>query len=258
MNFEANRPVKTTEKTFAIIEHLSQTDRISLSQLAEELDESKGIVHNHVSTLRELGYIRKIGDQYQLSPKLLSVGFQTRSHNRLFNAARSLISELSDRLNTGIILCELSATECVIVDSQNLSPGLDIGVGTAFPLSESITGLVAAGSLPDEEDEDTNLTHKVAPDYDFQTINTNLAEQGYVVEPLASSLAVECVAVPLIDDSGDCYGSAGVILPDGTSSEQTQRITDATVQLRSRIESRLSSDWGSTRSFATEKHSWIS
>lgn len=258
MNFEANRPVKTSQKTFAIIEHLSQTDQMALSRLAEELNESKGIVHNHVSTLRELGYIRKIGDKYQLSPKLLSVGFQTRSHNRLFTAAHSLISELSDRLETGIVLCELSATESIIIESQGLSPRFDIGVGTEFPILESITGLVAACSLSDEGDHETVLTDDMAPEYDYPTIRDGLTEQGYVVGPLASSINVECVTTPLIDNSGNCYGSAGVLLPDAAPTEQTQQITDATIHLRSQIESRLSSDWESTRSFATEKHSWIS
>ena len=54
---------------------------------------------------------------------------------------------------------------------------------------------------------------------------------------------------------GDCYGSLAVVLPEKLSDQQTQRISEAAIQLRSRIENRFGSGWDDTRSFATEKHS---
>lgn len=270
MSFKANRPVKTSLKTFEIIEQLSHTDRIRLSRLAEELDESKGIVHNHVSTLRELGYVRKIGDRYQLSSKLLSVGFRARSQSRLFTAAHAPLSELADRVDAGVVLCEPASTECLVIDSQRLPEGLDIGVGTAIPISESLPGLVAASTAADGESIDTTAGNESTDDggsavedepaskYDRAAIAEALAGHGYAVGPLTSATAVDCVAVPIVDDAGDCYGSAGVVLPVDVSEQRSQQLTEAAVQLRTRIETRLNSGWESTRSFATEKHSWIS
>jgi len=261
MSFEANRPVKTSVKTFEIVEQLSRTDRIRLSQLAADLDESKGIVHNHLSTLRELGYVRKIGDRYQLSPKLLSVGFRARSHSRLFTAARSPLSDLADRLDTGVVLCERAATECLVTDAYRLPQRLDIGVGTAIPISESLPGLVAASaaaSATDGESIKTQIEPAPAAEYDPAAIREALAEQGAVVGPLTSSTTVGCVAVPLVDEAGDCYGSAGILLPTDAADQQSAELVEAAVRLRSRIETQLDSGWESTRSFATEKHSWIS
>ena len=276
MSFKANRPVKTSLKTFEIIEQLSHTDRVRLSRLAEELDESKGIVHNHLSTLRELGYVRKIGDRYQLSPKLLSVGFRARSQSRLFTAGRPPLSELTDRLDAGVVLCEPASTECIVTDSQRLPEGLDIDVGTAIPISESLPGLVVAVAAADEGSTDTTAEHEPAADresvdahgstiehepaaeYDLAAIGEALTEQGYAVGPLTSATAVDCIAVPVVDEAGDCYGSAGVLLPADVSEQRSQQLIEAAVQLRTRIETRLDSGWESTRSFATEKHSWIS
>ena len=48
-------------KWLAII--LSAEGKLGVSALAAELNVSKGIVHNHLSTLRELGYVRKVGEQ---------------------------------------------------------------------------------------------------------------------------------------------------------------------------------------------------
>lgn len=55
MDYEVNRRIATSARTFSIVEHLSAVDAAGVSTLADELDMSKGIVHNHLSTLRELG-----------------------------------------------------------------------------------------------------------------------------------------------------------------------------------------------------------
>ncbi|WP_253737515.1 IclR family transcriptional regulator [Halohasta salina] len=256
MSFEANRPVKTSVKTFEIVEQLSRTDRIRLSQLAAELDESKGIVHNHLSTLRELGYVRKTGDYYQLSPKFLSIGFRARSYSRLFTAAHAPLSEFVDRLDTGVVLCERASTECIVTDVQRLPQRLDLTVGTPIPVSESLTGLVAAVSATDGAP--TVSAESTGADYEPTAIREAVAEQGYVVGPLTTSTSIDCVAVPIVDEAGDCCGSVGAVLPADRSEQRSVELTEAAVGLRTRIESRLDSGWESTRSFATEKHSWIS
>jgi DNA-binding IclR family transcriptional regulator len=252
MNFEANQPVKTTQKTFEIIEHLSRTDQIRLSEIADQLDISKGIVHNHLSTLRELGYVQKIGEEYQLTPKLLTTGFQSRSNSRLFNAAHVPLSDTADSISTGIILSEQAVSESIVTDVRSLPETLDISIGTTFPLRESLIGLVvaAAGSqdLPDD----------IAAEYNKTELIESISEEGYVIGPITPAISIGSVAVPIVDEQEYCYGSVAVLLPTDSSDQQQQQIIEAAVQLRTRIENRVDSGWESTRSFATEKHSWIS
>ena len=252
MNFEANRPVKTTQKTFEIIEHLSQTDRIRLSEIADQLDISKGIVHNHLSTLRELGYVRKIGEEYQLTPKLLSTGFQARSRSRLFNAAHVPLSDTADSLNTGIILSEHAVSDSIVTDVRSLPESLDISMGNSFSLTESLTGLViaAAGSR--------DMPNNITTEYDQAEIIESISENGYAIGPITPAISVSCVAVPIVDEQEYCYGSVVILLPTNISEQQRQQIIEVIVKLRTRIQNRLDSGWESTRSFATEKHSWIS
>lgn len=252
MTYEANRPVKTTVKSFEIIERLSRTDRIRLSTLADELDVSKGIVHNHLSTLRELGYVRKIGDHYQLSAKLLSVGFRTRSHAHLFPAAHAPLTELAERFDTGVVLCEQAGSDCVVIDAQQLPPGVDTSVGTTIPASKTILGHVVDSQASGER-ESTEPSNQ----YDPAAIAAAIDEHGYAVGPITAATAVDCVAVPLLEETGDCYGSLGVLLPTGANEQGSQQLIEAAVQARTRIERRLGSGWEATRSFATEKHSWI-
>jgi len=48
-----------------------------------------------------------------------------------------------------------------------------------------------------------------------------------------------------------------VILADSLPDHRLERITEAAVTLRERVESRHQSGWTTERSFATEKHAWI-
>jgi len=252
MKFEANRPVKTTQKTFEIIEHLSRTDRIRLSKIADQLDISKGIVHNHLSTLRELGYVRKIGEEYQLTPKLLSTGFQSRSRSRLFNAARVPLNDTADSLHTGIILSEQAVSDSIVTDVKSLPETLDISIGTTFPLRESLSGLViaAAGSW--------DIPNNMATEYNQAELIESISEKGYAIGAITPAISINCVAVPIVDEQEYCYDSVAILLSSDISEQERQQIIEEAVQLRTRIEDRLDSGWESTRSFATEKHSWIS
>jgi DNA-binding IclR family transcriptional regulator len=254
MKFNANRPVKTTQKTFEIIEQLSRLDRVRISEIAEQLDISKGIIHNHLSTLRELGYVRKIGEEYQLTPKLLNIGFQTRSNSKFYNAAHGSLTDVADSLDTGLILSEQAVKDSIVTDVERLPDGLDITIGSIFSLEKSLVGLVVASSgsqeLPD--------TATVPAEYDLATIGKEISTQGYALGPISPSISTESVVVPVVDAEDYCHGGVAVLLPTDISDRQREQIIEAAIQLRTRIENRLDSGWQSTRSFATEKHSWIS
>lgn len=252
MTYEANRPVKTSVRTFEIIEQLSRTDHTRVSQLAAELDMSKGIVHNHLSTLRELGYVRKVGDDYRLSPKLLSVGFQARSHSQLYSFAHELLGAFANRFDTGVVLCERAGTDCVVVDAHQLPSATTLTVGTAVPISNSLPGLVISTTTAESD-----VPPESAPEYDPTTIGESVDEQGYCIGPITTDTPISCVAAPILDAAGRCRGSLGVLLADSSADQQSQRTVESTVQLRQRLESRFTSGWDENRSFATEKHSWI-
>lgn len=251
MSYRANRLVKTSVRTFAIVEQMSQTDHVRVSELATELETSKGIIHNHLSTLRELGYVRKVDDGYQLSPKLLQLGYQTRSNARLYTAAHDLLGEFSDRFETGVVLFEAAGSECVAVDAHTVSEATTFGVGTSVAVQSSLPGHVIYAQNGDADWIDSS--HQ----YELSTISDAVDEQGYAVGPIASGIPLRCVASPIRNEADDCYGCFILIPPEGLSDQQTQRISEAAIRLRSRIENRLCSSWDETRSFATEKHSWI-
>lgn len=250
MDYEANRPVEASARTFAIVERLSTVEISGVSAIAGDLDMSKGIVHNHLSTLRELGYVTKVDDGYQLSPKLLAVGISARSNTPLYQFGSDIVAPFAEQFDVSVVVCQRSGGSCTVLDAYKIPPALDLGVGTELPIRESLVGLVQAV-------EDSVVDPDNTAEYDVESVTEDLEADGYAVGRLATDRSTECIAVPILDEEGACRGSVGVLLPERYGDQRLQRLCEATGSLRTRIEDRYEAGWTAERSFATEKHSWI-
>ncbi|GGM60989.1 DNA-binding IclR family transcriptional regulator [Halarchaeum rubridurum] len=98
---EANHPVRTTEKSLALIERLREADGARIRDLVGVAELSKGAVHNHLSTLREHGYVTKEGEEYRLSLQFLTLGGYTRGRTPLYRYGRSKADQLA--ADTGML-----------------------------------------------------------------------------------------------------------------------------------------------------------
>lgn len=250
MEYEANRRVETSARTFAIVERLSRTDRVGVSTLAADLELSKGIVHNHLSTLRELGFVTKGAGGYALSPKLLSVGLRSRSNTRLYQVANAPLEGLADRMDVGVVCCREAGSECIVIDAYNVSRRQYLDVGATLPLRESLPGLVLCVASERELSVGTS-------EYDVDRIRSELATSRYAVGPVSTDAPETCVTVPVLDEDGECHGSLGAVVPEDRDQQQLERVAEATVSVRDRVETRFQSEWSGERSFTTEKHAWI-
>lgn len=251
MGYEANRRVETSARTFAIVERLARTGATGVSALADDLGMSKGIAHNHLSTLRELGYVTKVGDRYRLSPKLLHEGFRARAESPLYRYGEGLVADLADGFETVAFLAQRAGDDAVVIDVHGHRVGVDLEVGRAVPLVASAVGvatLFADGDSADDVD---------GSGYDVGAIETALAEQGYAVAPFTRDDPWPCLAAPIADDEGAVRGCLGVALSDDDGEDRRARIAEAVRSLRGQILDRLRYGWSEERSFATEKHSWI-
>jgi len=93
--------VQATATSFRIVEELYDRDGSGVTELADALDVSKSAVHNHLSTLCDLGYVKNVEGTYELTHQFLQIGFKTRERNPVYHAARSEIRMLAR--NTGAI-----------------------------------------------------------------------------------------------------------------------------------------------------------
>lgn len=258
MTYEAPRRVEASARTFAIVEHLTHAGPTRVSAIARDLEMSKGIVHNHLSTLRELGYVVKRGAHYLLSARFVHLGRRVRSHSPLYRAASGAIAAYADRHEVGVLLLEDAGEDGVVTESERLPPAVDLTVGTTSPLDQSLPGRVLLESQREPNQQATDIDRQAAePERGDEDIGQQLAEGGFAVGPLSAADAVRCVAVPIHDDEGTCYGCVAVVLPDGAETARVEATVESVSTLAAEIEGHLDAEDVAERSVTTAKHAWI-
>lgn len=91
-----SKQVQATVNSFRILERLVDAEgSMGVTELAEAVGLSKGVVHTHLNTLVELGYVRKHEQAYLPSLGLLKLGEDTRSRLPTFERARHHIDNLA-------------------------------------------------------------------------------------------------------------------------------------------------------------------
>ena len=91
--------VQATATSLQIVEELYDRDGAGVTELADAMDVSKSAVHNHLSTLRTLGYVKNTNGTYELTHRFLRIGFGTRERNPVYQAAQSEIRKLARNTN---------------------------------------------------------------------------------------------------------------------------------------------------------------
>ncbi len=95
----SSRTLSTVSTTFRIIDALERLDEATAVELMSDLDLSKSAVYNHLTTLKQHGYIVQEEDRYSLSLEFLRLGEFVRNKNRVYVTARPRLVELAE--NTG-------------------------------------------------------------------------------------------------------------------------------------------------------------
>ena len=222
MTKKANHPVRTSEKTLELIETLDTDDGFRLNELEDRLEMSKSGIHNHLSTLREHGYVEKEGDEYSLSLKFLSLGGHVRSRSPLYQYGRSKIDQLAS--DTGM-LANLATEEggraVYLYQSRgNYAVHLDTHVGYRLRLHNIGIGKAILASLPRDRVESIvdewglpEATENTITDREelFEELET-IRERGYATDDEERTEGLTCIGAP-VRLGGDVLGAISISAP---------------------------------------------
>lgn len=91
--------VKTTERSFALVEYIQRHDGATLSELVAELGLAKSTVYKHLVTLQSHGYLEKEGKNYYVGLKFHHHGEYARLRKRGYRLAGRAVRDLAERTN---------------------------------------------------------------------------------------------------------------------------------------------------------------
>lgn len=215
--------VGSAETTFRIIERFRSGKGASITELAESVGVSKSTVHNHLQTLRHLGYVVKEDGEYRLGLRFLALGDRARDRYDLYHVAKpevdSLVEAVGERVQVmieengrGIYIYQSLADQGVRTDSH---------IGTVVDLHATAVGKAYLAHLP--EDERTALIDRLelaerTPDTvtDRATLEAELAEireRGYAFNDEERTVGMRAVGAPIVLDDGRVLGGISVSGP---------------------------------------------
>ena len=234
MGDKARNPIKGTEKTVRIVETLKEMDGARVTELANELDLSKGTVHDYLSTLREHNYVVKEGEKYYIGLGFFELGDYARDRLHIYHVAKPEVQKLANETGElanllyeehglGVYLYRARGENAVTLDTHT---------GKRRYLHNTALGKAILAHLPEERVKEILSRHGL-PKETERTITDRdelraeleaVQERGYAYCNQERVEGLQCVAAPLVSRAdGHILGAISIAGP-------TTRMTDERVK----------------------------
>ncbi|MBX0296963.1 IclR family transcriptional regulator [Haloarcula nitratireducens] len=224
-NDGAGRELKVLKRGFEIIELISHTPGLTLTDISEELAVPKSTAHIYLQTLEQSGYIVNTDDGYDISFKFLTIGGLRRNRFHLYEVAREPMAELSDDLddvfNVALATEERGQRVLIYKIEGEKSPFADVPVGHMTNLHWVAHGKALLSNISDERIDRIVDRHGL-PKATQHTITSRdelheeletIRDQGYSLEDEERVEGIRAIAVPVEGTEQDPLGSISISGP---------------------------------------------
>lgn len=207
--------VRSVEKALGLLATFDAGHRqLSLSQLAERAQTDLSTAQRFAFTLERLGLVRKdkATRLYELTPKMMTLGFRYLQGNETIERAMPMMLHLSKTTEAAVNLMVQDDTDIVYIHRLHsrhlINP--EIMVGARLPMFATASGLVMMARMTDEEVEDilsrsTLKAYTAFTQTDPDAIRRRLdavRETGYAVAHQETYLGDISVAAAILNGFG--------------------------------------------------------
>ncbi len=213
--------VQSLERGIAVIRSFSDdARRQTLADVSRSTGLTRATCRRLLLTLVELGYARTDGKTYELTPRVLDIGYSYLASMHLNEIAQPFIEELSEQVHESSSVSVLDDTDIVYVARVPTKRIMTvaIGLGSRFPAYQTSMGRVLLAELPDDEirgvfdrsDHSRATPHTVS---DFDALLERIGDvrrTGWALLDQELEVGVRSVAAPIRDSSGDAVAAVNV------------------------------------------------
>ena len=221
--------VQSLERAALILEVLSRFSQgLSLGELSEKVNLSKGTVHRLLSSLSYLDFIRQdpLTKQYLLGFKLVELGNSLLSQIDFRIEARPFLIELAESTGETVHMVILDENDVLYIDKVEASghtSGLRMAsmLGSRIPAHCSAVGKVLLAFLPGQKYEEI-VGAGPLPQKTANTINDpvklkahlkQVRQNGYALDKEENEIGIRCVAAPIRDQVGEVIAAISISAP---------------------------------------------
>lgn len=219
----AKNPIKAVENTVAILKKMAELEGAGVTELANQLDITKGTVHNHLSTLEENELVVKDSDQFRLGLRFFEFGKQIEDQHKIYEVGKSEVDKLAEETGElGNIFVEEHGQGIYLYRAKGENAlSLDTGIGSRVNLHRTALGKAILAYLSEERIDEIIEKHGLEPSTEH-TLTTRTAlfenleqirERGYALDMEERAEEIRCVAAPVITNDGIVRGAVSVAGP---------------------------------------------
>jgi DNA-binding IclR family transcriptional regulator len=220
---QAKNPIRSIEKTLAILEALRDLEGAGVTELATTLGFTKATVHHHLSTLEEHEYVVRRDGTYHLGIVFFELGEFVRRQRRICAVARPEIDALAEETGeiANLMIEEHGRGVYLYIARGPRAVNLDTRVGTRQYLHTSALGKSILAHCPPERVEaivdrhglSQSTANTVTDRDDLRRELDEIANRGVAFDGEERAQAIKCVAAPVVDNAGELLGAVSVSAP---------------------------------------------
>jgi len=193
---------------------------MTLADMARATGLTRATARRLLLTLVSLGYVCTDGRTFELTPRVLDLGFAYVSSLQLPDIAQPFMEALSDRVHESVSASVLDGAQIVYVARVNTQRimGISLAIGSRLPAAWTSMGRVLLAGLPDEQLDGfldglvvTELTSQSITDPDTLRSEVHAVRaQGFALVDQELEEGIRSVAAPLRDRRGRTLAAINV------------------------------------------------
>ena len=195
--------------------------RMTLSEVAARTDMDRAKARRFLLTLHALGFVKRTGRQFELTPRVLQLGYAYQASNQYRAVIQQYLEDITAGLGESSSLAVLDGDDVVYVvrsAAQHRLMAITLSVGTRLPAAYTSMGRVLLAQLPEAEltafldrvrlegFTESSVTDKEG----LRAAIDRAREQGYSIVDQELDSGLRSVAVPVFAGSGELLGAINI------------------------------------------------
>ncbi|NHN47856.1 IclR family transcriptional regulator [Halostella sp. JP-L12] len=223
LNSDDARTVQSVQTALDIVDFLAANSGARVTELADELDRSKGTIHSHLATLHENEYVIKDGDEYRLSLRYLHLGETVKDRLGIFETVKDELDDLAAETGELAQFATIEHGRAVYLYKTGGPKAVQTAstVGKREYLHCISLGKAMLAHLPRERVDEIVDRHGL-PGYTDRTITAReelyealdrVRDRGYAVDNEEKIEGLRCVAAPVKSTGSGALGAVSISGP---------------------------------------------
>lgn len=187
--------------------------RLTLSEVAGRAEVTRAAARRFLITLEHLGYVRSSGRGFELTPRVLELGFSYLSALSLPEVVQPHLERLSREVGESVSAAVLDGDDIVYVARVPVRRILSVGIqiGTRFPARDTSMGRVLLAGLAERP-----------ADPEFAAELDRISDEGWAIVEAGLEPGLRSVAAPVHGRDGRVV--AAVNIPTSSSLVPLERL----------------------------------